>query len=160
MHEHNESEVELSATLLALERRKFKNKSDYHHMQQLKKQISELASKKLEIKTEIEKFNFLQSQRCPANPELLIYFKVISNKLKHERATKTQEIKKLTSTLKARQTIPIEDFESAMERSYYEFSSHFENDYWTQDMGELMRPDFFSQYKERSALGLQERLQA
>jgi hypothetical protein len=47
-----------------------------------------------------------------------------------------------------------------MERSYYEFSSHFENDYWTQDMGELMRPDFFSQYKERSALGLQERLQA
>lgn len=88
----------------------------------------------------------------------LIYFKEISNLLSHQRATKTAEINKLKSALGTKIAAPEERFENAMERSYHEFSSHFEGDYWGQDMGNLMKPDFFSQYKERSDLGLKERL--
>ena len=163
--DYSDTEEGLRIKLTELEKRKFKNRSDYNGITNLQKKIRDIETKKKEIIIEFNKHDHLESCTVQPTKEFKILCTEIENQIKRDIALKKAKIRYLSDQLyKESDQFSIKHETSMLslfktinaENNTYNSSYMPEN----QEIIDQAKPDYFSLIQESTFVGNNDRLES
>jgi hypothetical protein len=160
-------EQSLAEELGDLEGKKFKNRLDISKITDIKEKLNEIHLEKSEIINYFEKQEHKASLKIPTTEKFKLFATGVIDKLEKSHLTKNSLISGLTDELKVRQNKFNEDFELMISQLVEKIHTPSPTGYdqsaqeTLQDMTKenlIVKPAYFSVFKERSIAGLKDRL--